>query len=63
MKNLTVFFSILFLCGSVLMVEALAQAPSVELSIKTQKDYYRAGDQFRVNLKAWNPGVARMANL
>jgi len=31
--------------------------------VKTQKDYYRAGDEFRVNLKAWNPGVARMANL
>ncbi|MBN2207833.1 MAG: hypothetical protein JW759_00835 [Candidatus Coatesbacteria bacterium] len=51
------------LVSLLLMVEALAQGPSVELSIRTQKDYYRAGDEFRVSLKAWNPGIARGANL
>ncbi|HUT04810.1 MAG TPA: hypothetical protein VM163_13065 [bacterium] len=40
-----------------------ASAQEIEFSVKTQKDYYRAGDQFRVNLKAWNPAVARTADL
>jgi len=60
MNRISIYVFILLLC---LSSGAIAQAPSVELSIKTQKDYYRAGDEFRVNIKVWNPGVARAANL
>ncbi len=60
MNRIAICVSILLLC---LSSGAIALAPSVDLQIKTQKDFYRAGDEFRVNLKAWNPGVARAANL
>ncbi|MBN1593126.1 MAG: hypothetical protein JW941_07780, partial [Candidatus Coatesbacteria bacterium] len=49
---------------AILFVEELrAQEPPIELSIKTQKDYYRPGDEFRVNIECWNPGGACIANL
>ncbi|MBN1593477.1 MAG: hypothetical protein JW941_09580 [Candidatus Coatesbacteria bacterium] len=60
MKRVGLLTLFLIVCLEALSV---AQGPPLELSIKIQKDYYRAGDEFRLNLEYWNPGPTCAANL